>query len=42
MAGPISSQDQIIQIVNTTLAGRARNVVNILNDKLTFSVFFGT
>lgn len=39
MAGPISSQEQIIQIVNTALQNRKDSTVNILNDKLTLSVF---
>jgi len=39
MATPISSPDQIIHIVNDALQSRKRSVVNILNDKLTLSVF---
>ena len=39
MATPISSPEQIIHIVNDALQTRKCSVVNILNDKLTLSVF---
>ena len=39
MASTISSPEQIIQIVNDALQNRNNSVVNILNDKLTLSVF---
>lgn len=39
MAGSISSPEQIIQIVNDALQNRENSVVNILNDKLTLTVF---
>lgn len=39
MTGAISSQEQIIDIVNNALKDRDNGVVNILNDKLTLSVF---
>lgn len=39
MTDAISSPEQIIQIVNTALQNRKSSVVNILNDKLTLSVF---
>ncbi|MBO5432198.1 DEAD/DEAH box helicase family protein [Methanocorpusculum sp.] len=39
MADLISSQDEIISLVNNSLKDRKDSVVNILNDKLTLSVF---
>lgn len=39
MADVISSQKQIVDIVNDALKDRENSVVNILNDKLTLSVF---
>jgi len=39
MVSPISSAEQILYIVNRSLQGRENSIVNILNDKLTLSVF---